>query len=118
MKQKFQAYLIKTNPVDQWHRKLGHIHPSRLHQISLRNQEIPQFSMTELSSLQCVPCITAKARRSQIAPSARYNTRPLELIHLDISGPVERSLQNYQYTAAILDDFTAKSDVYFLKEKI
>ncbi len=33
MKLKFQAYSIKTNLVDQWHRKLRHVHPDFLQQL-------------------------------------------------------------------------------------
>ena len=113
----YQAYSVKPNSVDQLHRKIGHIHPNRRHQLSLQNRDIPQFSRVELSNHQCVPWISDKERRASIISSTRYTTRHLELIHLDISGPIERSLQSFQYTVAILDDFTAKSDAYFLKAK-
>ena len=45
------------------------------------------------------------------------HTRPLELVHLDISGKVEESLHGFLYSASFLDDYTAKSDVYLLKQK-
>ncbi len=95
MKLKFQAYSIETKPVNQWHGKLWHFHPNRLHLLSPETHEIPQFSRTDLSNHQCVPWITAEALRSPIAPSTRYTSRPLELVHIDKSGPIERSLQNY-----------------------
>lgn len=66
---------------------------------------------------QCVPCITAKARRSPVLSSTRKTSRPLELVHLDISVPVEPSIEKLLYTVAFLDDNTAKSDVYLLKAK-
>lgn len=109
-----QAYLNrargKSNLVTEWHRKLGHIHAERHFKLSGQDNEVPKFDRVLLNNHQCIPCLTAKARRSSLSPSTRKATRPLELIHLDISGKVEPSLHEFLYTAAFLDDFTAKSD--------
>ena len=59
--------------------------------------------------------MSAKARGSSIPPSTRKTSRPLELVHIDISGSVQDSLKNFRYIVAFLDDFTAKMDVYRLK---
>ncbi len=64
-----------------------------------------------------MPCLVEKAKRSYIPASSRKTTRPLEIIHLDISGPVERSLEGYRYTVVIGDDFTPASLVKTLKKK-
>ena len=66
---------------------------------------------------ECIPCITTKTRRSAIPDSTRRTARPLEIVHLDISRKVEVSLHGYRYTVAFLDDFTAKSDVLFAKNR-
>lgn len=42
---------------------------------------------------------------------------PLEPIHVDISGPVSPTVAGNRYTVAILDDYTAKSDVFMLNTK-
>ena len=61
--------------------------------------------------------MTGKATRASIPPRYRFITRPLELIHVDISGPVTPTLAGSKYTIALLDDFTAKSDVFLTKAK-
>ncbi len=66
---------------------------------------------------ECISCTTVKARRSGILESTRRTTRPLELVHLDISEKVEESFHGYRHTAAFLDNFTAKSDVIFAKNR-
>ena len=115
--QNFHAQVASVNSIDEWHRKLGHIHAERLLKLSQTVQGIPQLSRADLFSHKCIPCITAKARRSSLMPSSRKTPRLLELVRLDISGPVEPSLEKLQYTVEVLDDFTAKSDVYLLKAR-
>lgn len=65
----------------------------------------------------CVLYLTAKARRASLAASSRISRSPIEPVHLDISEKVEPSHAAFFYTVASLDDFTAKSDVMFLKNK-
>lgn len=43
--------------------------------------------------------------------------RSLELIHIDVSVPNEAAITGRIYALSILDDFTAKSDVFLLKTK-
>ncbi len=61
--------------------------------------------------------LSRKAKQFYIRASSRKTTRPLELIHLGISGPIELSLESYRYTVVILDDFTDASFVETLKKK-
>ena len=71
------------------------------------SEDVPNFDKEVRKHFECILCITAKTRRSTIPDSTRKTIRPLELIHLDISGKVEESLQGYKYTITDLDDFTA-----------
>ncbi len=90
----------KNNYIDEWHRKLGHFSPNRLDKLSELNSSIPTFDRKIIKQLQCVPCLVGKAKRSYFPSWSRKAIRPLELIHLHISGPVESSLEGYQFTAA------------------
>ena len=91
---KYQALAIniKENPIDEWHRILGHPNPARQYALSKMENDVPQFQRASLFEHQCVPCMTAKFERSKIHSSTRRTTRPLELVHLDISGKMEPSL--------------------------
>ncbi len=105
------------NKVYEWHRKLSHLSPERYNHLSELNNDIPKFNRNPLVNHHCVPCLVGKAKRAPIHRSTRTISRPLELIHLDISGVVEKSLESYAYALMILNDFTAKSDVKILKRK-
>ncbi len=107
----------KNNSIDERHRKLGHLIPNRLNKLSELNSSIPTFDRELIKQHQCVPCLVGRAKRSYIPSSSRNTTRHLELIHLDISGPVESSLEGYRYTVVIVDDFTAASFGKTLKKK-
>ena len=73
-----------NDDVEEWHRKLGHIHPDRYFKLSEYTNDVPKFDRELLKKHQCVPCITAKLRRATIPSSTRKTTRPLELVHFDI----------------------------------
>ena len=101
----------------KWHNKTGHIHPDRYLSLARLFSEVPRIEKSVLYKLQCVPCLSAKAKRAPVRPSTFKAQRPLHLIHLDISGPVRPSLAGSTLTVAFLDDFSAKSDVYMISAK-
>ncbi len=114
---KSHSVFPRSKNLEQWHRKLGHICSDRLLKLSKTSEDVPNYDNEMRKHLECIPCITAKTRRSTILDSTRKTNRRLELIQLDIFGKVEESLLGYKCTVAILDDFTAKSDVIFEKNR-
>lgn len=59
-----------------------------------------------------------KTTRTQIDSSDRETSARMELIHIDLLGPMPNlSIDGRQYTLGILDDYTAKSGVFFLTHK-
>lgn len=76
------------------------------------------FVPSELKNcIVCIPCQTAKEHCTPISVTSMVTTVPLQLIHIDLSGPVTPSLAGNKYALSILDDFTSKSDVFFLEHK-
>jgi hypothetical protein len=66
-----------------------------------------------------VDCTAGKMHQHPFPTSSARATRPLGLIHSDLSGPVEvQSLVgNYRYTLTLIDDHTRFAWVYFLRCK-
>lgn len=87
--------LDEKSRIEEWHRKLGHIGSDRLFEMSRAKDEFPTFKRDALRDFECVLCLTAKTQRA------------LELVHLDISGRIEASLEGLEYTVVFIDDFTA-----------
>ena len=101
----------------RWHTKLGHPSPARYMKASERYDDVPYFSRDILNNILCVPCRLGKAKRAPILPSSRVVQRPLELVHMDISGKLMESAGSNSYVLGIVDDFTAKSDVFFIQNR-
>jgi len=100
-----------------WHSVVGHPSAVRYQTLSRMLQSVPQFDINVLKQLECVPCITAKARRASVLPARVQVSQPLELVHLDISGPVKSSLAGNIFALSILDSKTSKSEVVLRKSK-
>jgi len=119
-KAKFAFANIAAGPRNNalhWHNKVGHPGPRRYQELSKMIPSVPHFGTSILQNIHCVPCLTAKAHQAPMTRSHLVVSKPLELIHLDISGPVKRSLNGNTYALSILDSMTAKSDVSFMSAK-
>ena len=66
----------------------------------------------------CEPCELGKKRMRPHFPSTIKTTRPLELVHIDISGPDPApSYSGVKYFIVFVDDWTRHVKVYLLKNK-
>lgn len=91
--------------------RTGHPSPSMYLKLAQTFEDVPYFTRRTLENMLCVPCQLGKARRRGISPSATIVTAPLELVHLDITGPVTPSTGGSIYSLSLMDSRTAKSDV-------
>ena len=102
----------------EWHVILGHIGADRLLQASSVVDGIHNFDRRHVKELQCIPCIEGGKKRSPIPKKTQRISTPLELTHSDMSGRISvASLSGAHYFAVFLDDHSAISAVYFLKQK-
>jgi transposase InsO family protein len=66
----------------------------------------------------CEPCIMGKQTRQSFPTSESKSTEPLQLVHMDLCGPMpEPSLGGHRYVATILDDYSKLSVVIPLQKK-
>src|SRR6218665_981184 len=78
------------------------------------------MKITDKSEFQCDVCILGKMTQSFNRQSDIGATKPLELVHCDLSGPitpVARSGFRYMYAASFVDDYSRACTVYFLRQK-
>jgi hypothetical protein len=97
-----------------WHQRLGH-----LNFVDLRSMlKSDQYSGL-MPNEQCEVCLTAKAKEhfQRRVPATRA-TKPLQLIHSDVCGPISPpSLSGFRYYIAYIDDFSRYTWIYFLRTK-
>jgi len=66
----------------------------------------------------CEACKAGKMHADPFLSSSTRATRPLQLVHSDMHGPVKVSThQGYRYWVSFIDDFSRFKAVYLLKRK-
>lgn len=75
---------------------------------------------TNFSTLSfCEGCMLGKQHRLPFPENTLFHTSNiLELVHLDVCGPMQtQSIGGYYYFATFIDDYSCFTAVYFLKHK-
>lgn len=68
--------------------------------------------------LDCRACKRAKIKRCSYPRSERVTTRPFELVHTDLCGPMPvPSLGGARYALTLTDDFSRNGWIFSLKQK-
>lgn len=102
-----------------WHRRLGHVNMKLLKNISSKEHVwgLPKLNFQKYHT--CEACeIGKQIKASHKAKFMISTSRPLELLHMDLVGPVlVQSLGGCSYTLVIVDDFSWYTWTEFLKAK-
>jgi hypothetical protein len=83
-----------------------------------REQLVTGADLSDVSVGICEPCVKGKMARKPFKVSQVKSTRPLELIHSDVCGPMQNvSLGGSKYFVSFIDDYSRFSHVYYVNEK-
>eukprot|EP00731_Ephydatia_muelleri_P003605 Em0001g3605a len=108
----------KTVSVDMQllHERLGHLNRQDL--LKLPNCTLG-ITMTDSKLSFCDSCAVSKSKRQPVNWKARErHTKPGQLIHTDINGPMEvTSLKGMRYIVCFIDDATRYGVIYLMKAK-
>jgi hypothetical protein len=90
-----------------WHKRLGHINFDNLIQLNkkeaIRNLPI----IKNLSNSICKQCQHGKQTRVKFKTKEYSTTKPLEIIHADVCGPMRTTgINGERYFLLFVDDFT------------
>nr|GEY30883.1 retrovirus-related Pol polyprotein from transposon TNT 1-94 [Tanacetum cinerariifolium] len=101
-----------------WHLRFGHLHFNGLKELTRKNM-VYGLPNLEYDGRFCESFIFGKQTRSSFPRKATYEAKELlELIHIDLCGPLSPvSFRNKRYFINFIDDFTRKCWVYFLEQK-
>lgn len=77
---------------------------------------LPKLNCKEIA---CSYCLRGKQHRNSILKKSQWRAKQrLELIHIDLCGPIKPvSNGGKRYILNLIDDFTRKTWIYFLVEK-
>ena len=102
-----------------WHRRLGHASMKTISKISSQElvRGIPNIKF--IKDKVCDACQLGKQIKTSFKPKNQISTtRPLQLIHLDLFGPIDTtSLGGSKYAFVIVDDYSRYTWTYFLAHK-
>ena len=109
-----------SKSLKKWHETLAHVNPYVIKQMKdsglinsseISNKEVEQFT--------CEGCIYGKGHRAPIPKKSESKSKQiLELIHSDISGPMEcQSHGGSRYFITFIDDYSKWTVVYPMKNK-
>ncbi|CAM8907435.1 unnamed protein product [Rhodiola kirilowii] len=111
--------LSKSDEVHLWHQCLGHINFRALK--FLANERLIEDIPNIRGDMQiiCGDCQAGKQTRAAHKKVDRiYTKRPLELLHMDLMGPMQvESIGRKRYAFVCIDDYTRYSWIMFLREK-
>lgn len=110
-----QAYATIVG--DLWHGRLGHRNLESIKQLSKLDVGVPVIK--EISA--CDICQLGKHTRASFGKrnsTIGRATKPLELVHVDLIGPIEvTSLGGARYAIVFTDDYSKWRTIYFLRDK-
>lgn len=111
-----------SKKMELWHHRFGHLGNDNLVKLVKKNM-VDGMSVDnnceESVKILCEPCISGKQTREPFhARTEKRATRPLQIVHSDVCGPVTPvSWDGHEYFVTFTDDFTHVSVVFLLKSK-
>jgi len=109
-----------TETAQLWHERFGHLNYGGLAQVvsMVDGISVPSSEFIEAGKVLCEPCVQAKQPRAPFPISTSESTRPLQLVHMDLCGPLPvQSLGGSHYFATFLDDYSRFSLVVPVSSK-
>ncbi|KAJ9557467.1 hypothetical protein OSB04_012081 [Centaurea solstitialis] len=102
-----------------WHKRLSHLNFKTLNQLCINNLVVglPNFRYTKVSL--CSACEKGKQTRASFKSKQISSiSSPLQLLHMDLFGPVNvQSIGGKKYTLVIVDEYSRYTWVFFLRSK-
>ncbi|CAL2271954.1 unnamed protein product [Prunus armeniaca] len=107
-----------TRYLQIWHKRLGHLNDRSIK--LLEDQEIVHgLPHLEKTYVVCEGCILGKQHRDSFPSESTWRAKfPLELVHIDICGPMKtESISGNRYFLLFTDNCTIITWVYFIRNK-
>ncbi|KAD3641550.1 hypothetical protein E3N88_30774 [Mikania micrantha] len=98
--------------------KLGHVSYEKLSMMMTKDLVVGLPKLDVRNDTVCSGCQFGKAHQLPFHSSSYRSKAPLDLVHIDVFGPVKQtSVSGMRYMITFTDDFSRFTWVYFMKEK-
>jgi hypothetical protein len=114
-----KCLIAKTNMGWLWHRRLAHVGMKNLHKLQKEGHILGLMNVAFEKDRSCGACQAGKQVGAQHrAQNIMTRTRPLEMLHMDLFGPIAYiSIDSKKYVLVIIDDYSRFTWVFFLQDK-
>jgi len=109
-----------SNNGQLWPRRFAHLGADNMDKLPalVRGMDMAAVDASTDSGALCHPCVEARMTRAPLQPATNKATSVLELVHVDVAGPVvPASKGGARFSLAMVDDHTAYKAVALLKTK-
>jgi len=92
-----------------WHRRFAHAGPDTLAHVpqAVTGMQASHPQLRRQGGVGCDPCMRGKMNRLPFPASTTRSTRPLELVHTDVCGPMDiKTPGKDRFQVAVIDDFS------------
>ncbi|KAJ9555500.1 hypothetical protein OSB04_010114 [Centaurea solstitialis] len=102
-----------------WHRRLSHLNYATSNQLAKAGLVTGLPSLNFTKEQLCSACEMGKIKKSSHKLKVEHSTtKPLQLLHMDLCGPMRvQSINMRKYVLVIVDDFSRYTWVNFLRSK-
>jgi hypothetical protein len=115
---------VESQTVDMWHQRFGHLSSHNLERLRRDNMveglKLPSGDLSKCigNNGTCDACMSGRQTASPFKSTKNTVEKPLEVVHMDLMGPIEPETDNGEkYALVIVDEFTEYSCVVLLKSK-
>jgi ribonuclease HI len=108
------AMMVKVKPTAAvWHSRMGHVGYDNLSKMISQDMvtgiDISTADIAASKLQACEACEKGKMTRKPFPSSSTQVSGPLDLIHMDLCGPIEESRGGNKYIATYKDDYSGMS---------
>ena len=105
----------RTESLETWHKLLGHCNLSDVRKLE---GVVKGMNISDKSNFDCETCILSKQTNTRNREPDIRATKPFELVHTDLAGPIDPVAKDgFRYAMIFVDDYSSCSFTYFLKHK-
>eukprot|EP00794_Sanderia_malayensis_P001519 gene1519-1679_t len=101
--------------LEMWHKILGHCNTNDIKKLE---NVVSGMHICNHETFDCEICVLVKQCNHRNREPDIRATKPFELVHTDLAGPIEPAAKDgYRYAMIFTDDFSGNLFTYFLKAK-
>nr|KYP59259.1 Retrovirus-related Pol polyprotein from transposon TNT 1-94 [Cajanus cajan] len=114
-----KCLIAKKDNIWLWHRRVAHIHMDHLNKLSRKEVVVGLPKLKFSKDKLCDACQKGKQVKASFKRKNQISTsRPLQLIHMDLFGPLRTMSQGGNYYGLVMvDDYSRFTWVMFLANK-